>query len=114
MVKIITRSGDEQKFDSKDIKRDLEAAGLPERVAEEVAERVEDKVGDRWTSAKVREQTDIELQRLEEDIERAHKTYDGKTARTTATRSEETSEQRKTETFVPESERERHEHEHRY
>ena len=52
MVKIITGSGEEEKFDSKDVEKDLEAAGLPERVAEEVAERVEDRVEDRWTIEK--------------------------------------------------------------
>ena len=42
--KIISSSGREIKFDSKDVEGALKAAGLPERVAEEVAERVEDRV----------------------------------------------------------------------
>jgi hypothetical protein len=109
LVKIIDRSGAEQRFDSKDVKKDLEAAGLPERVAEEVAERVEDRVGDGWTTAKVREQTDIELNRLEEDIQRAHKAYDGEPKGTTSDMTERTGyAANKPETFVPETERERH------
>ncbi len=115
MVKIIDRSGEERKFDSDDVKKELEAAGLPERVAEEVAERVEDRVEDRWTSSKVREQTDVELTRLEEDIQRAHKVYDGKSATghiapnmERTERMETKNETNRTETFIPEQERERH------
>lgn len=77
MVKIYGKDGKETKFDSKDLEDNLKAAGLPERVAQEVAERVEDRVEDGWTTEKVNEETDIELRRLEEDIERAHTTYKG-------------------------------------
>lgn len=118
MVKILNRSGEEEKFDSKDIERDLEASGLPERVAKEVAERVEDRVQDRWTNQKVNEQVDIELKRLEEDIQRAHGTYKGKTSQValsgeTVTRVPQDTELRnsadaRSETFIPETERERH------
>lgn len=120
MVKIINRSGEEEKFDSKDVERDLEASGLPERVAKEVAERVEDRVQDRWTDQKVDEQVDIELKRLEEDIQRAHGTYKDQTRRVAMSRETETvtrvpqeteprnSTDTKSETFIPETERERH------
>ncbi len=77
MVKIVTASGREEKFDSKDVEKDLKAAGLPERVAEEIAERVEDRVQDGWTQAKVKEETDLELKRMQEDLNRAHKSYIG-------------------------------------
>lgn len=73
--KIITSSGDEIKFDSKDVESALKAAGLPERVAEEVAERVEDRVQDKWTTEQVNEQVDLELRRLDEDIQRAEINY---------------------------------------
>jgi hypothetical protein len=115
LVKIINRSGDEEKFDSKDVERDLEASGLPERVAKEVAERVEDRVQDRWTNQKVNEQVDIELKRLEEDIQRAHGTYRDRTTRDTATTVtrvphdiEPGKNAGRSETFIPETERERH------
>jgi hypothetical protein len=114
MVKIITMSGEEEKFDSKDIKKDLEAAGLPERVAEEVAERVNDRVEDRWTSVKVNEQVDVELGRLEEDIQRAHSSYKNKIEKTMTTRSEETLSETRSETFVPEKDRDTGHHEHRH
>ncbi len=121
MVKIINRSGDEEKFDSKDIEKDLESAGLPERVAKEVAERVEDRVEDQWTSTKVNEQVDLELKRLEEDIQRAHNTYKDRAMgqemrtedRTRMPQYREPGQQTSTsgnrsETFIPETERERH------
>jgi hypothetical protein len=41
--KIILSSGNEEKCDGKEVKKDFAAAGLPERVVEEVAERVEDR-----------------------------------------------------------------------
>jgi hypothetical protein len=75
LVKISTKDGREEKFDSKDLENDLKQAGLPERVAEEVAERVEDRVQDGWTTAQVNQETDVELRRLQEDIDRAHNTY---------------------------------------
>jgi len=117
MVKILNRSGEEEKFDSKDIERNLEAAGLPERVAKEVAERVEDRVEDRWTNTKVNEQVDIELKRLEEDIERAHSTYAGQVRNTMVNadsrapmneNTPRTEDSSRSETFIPEAERERH------
>jgi hypothetical protein len=79
MVKIFAKDGREEKFDSKDVEKDLKAAGLPERVAEEVAERVEDKVQDGWTTDQVKQETDLELKRLQEDIDRAHNSYRGTT-----------------------------------
>jgi phage shock protein A len=107
VVKIITRTGNEEKFDSKNIEKDLEAAGLPERVAEQVAERVEDRVQDRWTFDKVYEQVDLELKRLEEDIQRAHSSYkQRRTTRETSELGESATE--RTQRFVPESESERH------
>jgi tRNA/tmRNA/rRNA uracil-C5-methylase (TrmA/RlmC/RlmD family) len=118
MVKILNRSGKEENFDSKDVERDLEASGLPERVAKEVAERVEDRVQDRWTNAKVNEQVDIELRRLEEDIQRAHSTYSDKTratpmsAQTPTTIPPDTDYRNnagnRSESFIPETEREQH------
>ncbi len=80
MVKIISKDGAESKFDKKDIEDNLKAAGLPERVAQEVAERVDERVEEGWSVEKVREETDVELRRLEEDIERAHTTYKGSTS----------------------------------
>ncbi len=75
MVKIYTKDGTETKFNSKDIEDNLKASGLPERVAKEVAERVETRVQDGWTTEKVQQETDIELRRLQEDIDRAHSSY---------------------------------------
>jgi hypothetical protein len=106
LVKIISRTGEEEKFDSKDVESQLKAAGLPERVAEEVAERVEDRVEDRWTTTQVNEQVDIELKRLEEDIERAHNSI--KTNMNTMTNADRNREDMnrnetiRSETFVPE------------
>ncbi len=79
MVKIIANDGSESRFDSKAVEDDLKKAGLPERVAKEVAERVEDRVADGWTAAQVKQETDIELRRLEEDIDRAHNLYKSST-----------------------------------
>jgi hypothetical protein len=109
-AKVITRSGEEIKFDSKDIEDTLKAAGLPERVAVEVAERVEDRVEDRWTTEQVNEQVDLELRRLDEDIQRAESNY-RKEAIRPAIRSPEEPElgtNRRSDTFIPETERERH------
>lgn len=75
MVKIYASDGREEKFSSKDVESELKAAGLPERIAEEVAERVEDRVQDGWTTDQIRQETDIELRRLQEDIDRAHSSY---------------------------------------
>jgi len=75
LVKIYDKDGREEKFDSKNVERELKAAGLPERLAEEVAERVEDRVEDGWTVDKVRQETNIELRRLQEDIDRAYTSY---------------------------------------
>jgi hypothetical protein len=107
--KIITRSGEEIKFDSKDIEDSLKAAGLPERVAEEVAERVEDRVEDRWTTEQVNEQVDLELRRLDEDIQRAEGNYRREAIRPEIRSPEEPrTETNRPETFIPETERERH------
>jgi len=75
LVKIYDKDGKEEKFDSKNVEDNLKAAGLPERVAKEVAERVENRVQDGWTVDKVRDETDVELRRLQEDIDRAHSSY---------------------------------------
>ena len=75
MVKIYTKDNREQKFDSKEVEDDLKKAGLPERVAKEIAERVENRVQDGWTTEKVKMETDVELRRLQEDIDRAHSAY---------------------------------------
>ncbi len=75
MVKIVGKDGNEEKFDSKDVEDSLKAAGLPERLAKEVAERVEKRVEDGWTTVKVRQETDVELRRLQEDIDRAYSTF---------------------------------------
>jgi hypothetical protein len=109
IVKIISSSGNETKFDSKDVKKDLEAAGLPERVAEEVAERVEDRVEDHWTTIQVNEQVDIELKRLDEDIQRAEGNYKEKFAGPANMPVENRTETGRSETFVPATEKERHE-----
>jgi hypothetical protein len=118
LVKIVMRSGEEYKFDSKDVEEDLKASGFPERVAEEVAERVEDRVEDRWTSTKVNQQVDLELKRLEEDMQRAHSSYKEKMMEREMrtedkTRFPEDTERTSkvhngSETFIPETERERH------
>ena len=75
LVKIYTKEGKEIKFDSKDVENDLKAAGLSERLAEEVAERLEDRVEDGWTTEKIKQETDVELRRLQEDIDRAYSSY---------------------------------------
>jgi hypothetical protein len=74
------RSNEEEKLEHKDIEKYLEAAGLPQRVAEEVAERVENSVKGQWTRTRVNEQIDVELRRLEEDLQKAASTYREKTA----------------------------------
>ena len=111
LVKIVTSSGKEEKFDSKDIKRDLEASGLPERVAEELSERVEYRVQDRWTSNQVWQEVNVEMKRLEGEMERAQKNLNSRSGMQTQNtiRQETTNADRsRTETFIPESERERH------
>jgi hypothetical protein len=75
LVKIYGKDGNEEKFDSRDVENNLKAAGLPERLAKEVAERVENRVEDGWTADKVRQETDVELRRLQEDIDRAYSSY---------------------------------------
>jgi len=77
VVKIIAKDGAEAAFDVKTVEDDLKAAGLPERVAAEVAERVQTRVMDGWTTDKIRDETDVELRRLQEDIDRAHAVYKG-------------------------------------
>jgi hypothetical protein len=73
------RSSEEEKLEHKEIEKYLEAAGLPQRVAEEVAERVESNVKGQWTRTRVNEQIDVELKRLEEDLQKAASTYRKKT-----------------------------------
>ncbi len=75
MVKIIDTNGVEEKFDSKNLENSLKEAGLPERLAAEIAERVENRVENGWTTEKLREETDAELRRLQEDIEKAYTNY---------------------------------------
>ena len=75
MAKIYTKDGQEEKFDSKDVEKALKASGLPERLAQEVAERVESRVQDGWTTEKIKQETDVELRRLQEDIDRAYSSY---------------------------------------
>jgi hypothetical protein len=106
LVKIISESGHEEKFDHKDVESKLKAAGFPEEVAEIVAERVEDRVADRWTVAQVNQQIDVELKRLEEDIQRAHNTFKAETTWPETGRLETSS----SETFVPEKDTKEHRH----
>lgn len=73
--KIIDETGKEDRFDSKMLERDLKAAGLADCIASLVAERVEEKVQDGWTTRQIYSETDLELGRLEEDIRRAHASY---------------------------------------
>jgi hypothetical protein len=122
LVKIINTSGDEEKFDSKDIKKELEAAGLPERVATELSERVEDRVQDRWTTAQVWQEVNVEMKRLEGEMQRAENNLNARSGqmrtepRTETTMREDVNRMRtdtdtsrgRSETFIPESERERH------
>jgi hypothetical protein len=75
MVKILTADGREEKFDSRNVEVDLVRVGLPDRVAREVAERLEERVQDGWTVDELKQETDVELRRLEEDIDRAHNAY---------------------------------------
>jgi hypothetical protein len=74
LARNVNQSSDEEKFERKDVERYLEAAGLPQRVAEEVAERVEISVKDHWTRTRVNKQVDLELKRLEEELQRAAST----------------------------------------
>ena len=80
MVKITVNDGKEQRFESTDLEEDLRKAGLPERVAKEVVERVADRVQDGWTVDQVKHETDVELRRLQEEIDLAHSTYKGTTS----------------------------------
>jgi len=75
LVKIISDDGVEVKFESKNLENTLKEAGLPERLAKEVVEQVENRVEDGWTDEKVRQETDRELRRLQEDIEKAYTAY---------------------------------------
>jgi hypothetical protein len=75
LVKIISDDGKEVNFESKNLENNLKDAGLPERLAKEVVERVESRVEDGWTDEKVRQETDMELRRLQEDIEKAYNAY---------------------------------------
>jgi hypothetical protein len=75
MVMIYAKDGKEQRFDVQQLENDLKAAGLPQRLAQEVAERVKNRVQDGWTAEKVRQETDVELHRLAQTIDRAHRVY---------------------------------------
>lgn len=77
MVKVYGRDGREETFDGKRVEEDLIAVGLSARVAEEVAERLGARVQDGWTFDKIRDETDIELRRLQEAIDKAHACYKG-------------------------------------
>ncbi len=119
LVKIVNRSGKEEKFDSKDVKKDLEAAGLPERVAEEVSERVEDRVQDHWTTNQVWQEVNVEMKRLEGEMERAQNNINMRSGQTMESRMGQETDHRmrqdtttntntpSSQTFIPESERER-------
>ncbi len=113
MVKIVTSSGDRDKFDSKDVKRDLEAAGFPERVAEEISERVEDKVQDGWTTAQVKEQVMLEVNRLKEDIDRATDHYESSGTSRDRERHENAETRREETRREEDTEERRGEHEHK-
>ena len=75
MTKIITKDGREENFNSKNVEDDLKKAGLTERIAKEVAEQVETRVQDGWTNERVKQETDVELRRSREDIDRAQSNY---------------------------------------
>jgi hypothetical protein len=77
LVKIYGKDGKETTFDIKQVEDNLKAVGLPERVAQEVSERVEMRVADGWTIEKLDQEIDVELRRLQEDIDRAHARYKG-------------------------------------
>ncbi len=72
-----TKEGAKPPFDIKTVENDLKTAGLPERVAAEVAERVQARVEKGWTPDKIRAETDVELRRLQEDIDKAYAVYKG-------------------------------------
>jgi hypothetical protein len=74
-----------------------------------VAERVEDRVQDRWTTIQVNEQVDIELKRLDEDIQRAEGNYKEKFVGSANRPAENRTETGRYETFIPVTEKERHE-----
>jgi len=109
LVKIISSSGHEEKFDSKDVKKALEAAGLPERIAQEVAKRVEGKVEDRWTTEQVNVQVDTELKRLVKDIQKAEGRYKEKIVGPANQLMENRVDGSRSEKFMPATEKERHE-----
>jgi hypothetical protein len=108
LVKIISRTGNEEKFDKDDVKENLEAAGLPEGVANEVAKRVDDRVQDKWTAMQVNEQVGIELKRLDEDIHRAEDNYKERMVIPETNRPSESRTETNKETFMPFAEKERH------
>jgi hypothetical protein len=101
LVKIISRSGDEEKFDKDDVKKSLEAAGLPKGVADEVAKRVDDRVQDKWTAIQVNEQVSLELKRLDEDIHRAEDNYKERGAIPETNPQLESRAETNNETFIP-------------
>jgi hypothetical protein len=70
--KIIDRMGREDKFDRKIIEKDLKAYGMPDCVAESISVIVEDRVKDGWTTRQIWQETDIELNRIKEDVQKAH------------------------------------------
>lgn len=76
-MKIVTATGREENFKRREVEDRLKAAGLSERLAEEVAERVEKKAENGWTEEKIREETDVELRGLQDDIDKAHANYKG-------------------------------------
>jgi hypothetical protein len=72
LVRVYAKDGKEEKFDGKAIEADLKAAGLPERVAKEVTDRVEARAEEGWTTDRIKQETSVELRRLQEDIDRAY------------------------------------------
>jgi hypothetical protein len=75
LVTITTKEGIEEKFDSKNLENSLKDAGLSERLAQEIAERVETRAENGWTTEKVRQEADIEIRRLQEEIDKAYTSY---------------------------------------
>ncbi len=75
MGKKILVGDKEEGFDSKKVKKPLQAAGLSERVATEVSEKVEDDVQDGWTVEQVKDDTLRQLRNIHETIGRAAENY---------------------------------------
>jgi len=77
LVRVYGRDGKEMVFEGKLVVDDLCAVGLSLRMAEEVAERLGARVQEGWSAQRIRDETDVELRHLQEDIDRAHASYKG-------------------------------------